>query len=285
MKILLSLLLALVLLGTASAEAAFVDVQGIQVPSNALSLDMGKTQVKNYKRFSEALALLPGLTRVDLYASRPTEKQVWALVNAFPRIRFGMTMTVARFKCRTDGLIFSMHRRGKPLYKSVDFAQLALCPDMLAFDLGHNRITDLSFLTKNPKLRYLILADNKITDLSPLAELHDLQYLEIFMNGVTDLSPLANLTELVDINLCYNKVTDLSPLYGLKKLERIWLSRNGLTAEAVAELQRQLPGAEINSTVRLATQGGWREHPRFFAMRQTFDKGEFIPFEAAAPLP
>ena len=285
MKILLSLLLVLALACSAAAESAFVDVQGIQVPAGASSLDMGKTQVKNYKRFMEALSLLPALARVDFYSSRPTEKQVWALVSAFPNIRFGMTMTVARFKCRTDGLIFSMHRRGEPLYKSEAFQQLTLCPDMLAFDLGHNRITDLSFLTENPKLRYLILADNKITDLSPLAELHDLQYLEIFMNGVIDLSPLAGLTELLDINLCYNKVTDLTPLYGLKKLERIWLSRNGLTAEAVAELQRQLPGAEINSTVRLSTQGGWREHPRFFAMRQTFDKGVFIPFEAAAPLP
>lgn len=273
------IVLVLVLLFMISAQASTLTVQGIPVPPDAEYLDLEKTQVKGYTRFMEELANLPSLQQVDMFTSRPTEKQVWALVDAFPEVRFGMTMTVAGFRCRTDDVIFSMHRRGEPLYKSSAFAQLTLCPDMLAFDLGHNRITDLDFLKATPKLKYLILADNKITDLSPLAELKDLQYLEIFMNQVTDLSPLSELTELVDLNLCYNQVTDLSPLYGLKKLERIWLSKNGLSQEEIQALQEALPQAEINSTVILSTQGGWREHPRFFAMRHTFDRGVFEAFE------
>lgn len=256
-----------------------VSVQGLAVPSDAEYLDLGKQQVKNFSQFGKELSALPALTRVDLFSSRPSERQVWALTEALPQVTFGMTMNIAGFRCRTDDVIFSMHRRGEPLYKSEAFRQLTLCPEMLALDLGHNRITDLEFLKSTPKVRYLILADNRITDLSALSELKDLQYLEIFMNQVTDLSPLSGLTELVDVNLAYNQVQDLSPLYGLHKLERVWLSRNDLPQEQIDALQAALPGLEINYTARLSTQGGWREHPRFFAMRRTFDRGEFIPFD------
>lgn len=279
MKKLLTAALALMLMITLGAGAEVVSVQGLEVPRDAEYLDMGKVKIKAFTRFTQELAQLPALKRVDLFSSRPTEKQVWAMKEALPEVEFGMTMTIAGFRCRTDDVIFSMHRRGEPLYKTEAFKQLTLCPDMLALDLGHNRITDLSFLKANPKLKYLILADNRITDLSPLAQLKDLQYLEIFMNKVTDLSPLAELTELVDLNLAYNQVSDLSPLYGLKKLERVWLSKNGLEEEEIAALQAALPDVEINSTVVLSTHGGWRKHPRFFAMRHTFDRGEFIPFD------
>ena len=279
MKRILVCVLLLTLL-VSSAFAQTVTVQGMQVALDTQELDLGKVQVKNFNRFAKELAELPNLQRVDLYASRPTWRQVDALVAALPNVTLGMTIFIAGTRCRTDDVIFSMHRRAEPLYKSHDFRYLALCPDMLALDLGHNRITDLEFLTTTPKLKYLILADNHVTDLTPLAELKDLQYLEIFMNQVTDLSPLAELTELLDLNLAYNQVTDLTPLYGLHKLERIWLSHNaGLEQEEIDKLQAALPHAEINSTVRLATHGGWREHPRFFAMRRTFDRGTFLPFE------
>lgn len=255
-------------------------VQGIEVTEEMEYLDLGKVKVEKYKDFTEELKQLPNLKKVDMFSSRPTEKQVWALVEAFPQIDFGFTMKIAGFNCRTDDVIFSMHRRGEPLYKSEAFQQLTLCPNMLALDLGHNRINDLSFLKNCTKLKYLILADNKVTDLSVLAELKDLQYLEIFMNQVTDLSPLAELLELLDLNLVLNQITDLSPLYGLDKLERVWLSRNGLPKEEVEALRAALPKAVVNSTTKMATTGGWREHPRFFAMRHTFDKGTFIPFSS-----
>ncbi len=277
MLVAMLLVLAVCLQGMAAGEA--VKVQGVEFAKDAEYLDLGKTKVTKYTNFMTEIGNFPNLKQVDMFESRPTEKLVWKLVETFPHIKFGMTMYVAGFRCRTDDTIFSMHRRGEPLYKSAAFQQLTLCPDMLALDLGHNRITGLDFLKANPKLKYLILADNKVTDLGPLSELKDLQYLEIFMNQVTDLSPLQGLTELVDLNLAYNQVTDLSPLYGLTKLERIWLSHNGLPQEEIDKLQQALPNAEINSTVRLATHGGWREHPRFFAMRHTFDRGVFETFE------
>lgn len=277
-KFIALMLLALFLALPGLAESLLVN--GIQAAPDTVYLDLGNAQIENFTQLAQELQALPMLEKVDLFAGRPNERQVWGLVEALPGVRLGLTMQVAGFRCRTDDIIFSMHRRGEPLYKSSAFEQLTLCPDMLALDLGHNIITDISFLKQNPKLKYLILADNRIMDLSPLSELKDLQYLEIFMNQVTDLSPLAGLTELVDLNLAYNQVTDLSPLYGLHKLERIWLSRNGLSKEQIAELQAALPQAHIHSTGYMSTGYGWREHPRFFAMRKTFDQGVFIPFDS-----
>lgn len=255
-------------------------VLGIPVNEDMEYLDLGKVKVEKFTAFAEELRQLPKLKKVDLFSSRPTEKQVWALVEAFPQIEFGLTMKIAGFLCRTDDVIFSMHRRGEPLYKSEAFRQLLLCPDMLALDLGHNKINDLSFLKNCKNLRYLILADNQVRDLSVLADLKELEYLEIFMNKVTDLSPLSGLSKLLDLNLVLNEITDLSPLYEMDHLERVWLSRNGLTKEVVNALREQLPNTDINSTTKMATTGGWREHPRFFAMRHTFDKGVFIPFSS-----
>lgn len=275
----LLIILTLLLCLTLPLLAEEVTIQGQKVKKDIEVLDLGRTKVSRFNVLIEELAQLPKLQKVDLFHSRPTEKQAFALTAAYPDIRFGMTLTIAGFHCRTDDVIFSMHRRGEPLYKSAAFNQLALCPDMLALDLGHNRITDLDFLKLTPKVKYLILADNQIKDLSGLTHLKDLQYLELFMNKLTDISPLAELGELVDLNIAFNEIADLSPLYGLTKLERIWLSRNGLSQEQINALQETLPDAVINNTARLATQEGWRQHPRFFAMRHTFDRSEFIPFD------
>lgn len=264
---------------TATPEPPLM-VAGVLVNKEMTTLDLGSVKVEKFTTFAKELKQLPNLKKVDMFASRPTEKQVWALVNEFPDIQFGLTMKIAGFLCRTDDVIFSMHRRGEPLYKSEAFLQLTLCPNMLALDLGHNKIKNLDFLKNCKQLKYLILADNQVTDLSVLAELKELEYLELFMNQVSDVSPLSGLEHLVDLNLVLNQITDLSPLYGLKGLERVWLSRNGLEKEKVEALRAALPGAEVNSTTKMATTGGWREHPRFFAMRHTFDKGVFIPFSS-----
>ncbi|MBQ4224266.1 MAG: leucine-rich repeat domain-containing protein, partial [Prevotella sp.] len=42
------------------------------------------------------------------------------------------------------------------------------CTKLKGLDLGHNAITDISFIENMPHLRVLILADNDLTDISPL---------------------------------------------------------------------------------------------------------------------
>ncbi len=252
---------------------------GIPVSSADSAVDLGKNKITKIEELMDYLDCLPNLKKVDMYASKLKEKQILALAQRYPDIRFGWTLVVCTFPVRTDALVFSMHRRGEPLYKSEDFRLLRFCPDIVALDLGHNRITDLTFLTSFPKLKILILADNKITDLSPLKELKDLEYLELFMNKITDVTPLAELEKLLDLNLCFNKVTDASPLLQLKRLERLWISRNELEQEQKEILRSGLPECSINFTAKMATWDGWRTHERFYIMRDILNTGIYRDWE------
>lgn len=281
-----SLLLCLLLLAVPALAGEAPRIQGLSLPADADYLDLGAHAVSDFPGLMEELKAFPALRKVDLFESRPTQEQAFALAEAFPGIRFGMTLKIAGFLCRTDDLVFSMHKRANPLYPSEAFRQLALCRDMRALDLGHNKITGLEFLSGLSELRYLILADNSITDLKPLENLKNLQYLELFLNKVSDLSPLMGLHNLLDLNISDNTFSDLGPLYEMPFLKRLWMVRNGLTSAAVQPLKEALPDTEIFGVGRqMATWGGWREHPRFFIMRRTFDKGVFEAFEEELKTP
>ena len=77
-----------------------------------------------------------------------------------------------------------------PVHSENDFSILKYCKNLMALDVGHNIIRDVSFLYDLPKLRVLILACNCITDITPVGSLKDLEYLEIFWNQIGDISPL-----------------------------------------------------------------------------------------------
>ncbi len=269
--------------GMKALRAAFPDVDfswslaqyGLTVSSGDTSIDLGKQKIKNadLSTFMDFLDCFPSLTGVDMFESRPTEKSVYALLDRYPTIHFGFTLTVCTYPVRTDALVFSMHRSVKPFYPSSSFKQLSLCPDLMAVDLGHNFIGDISFLENCTKLKILILACNRVTDLTSLSKLTDLQYLELFNNAITDISPLASLTNLIDLNICVNDIDDITPLLGLSKLERLFISRAGLTKDQQQTLREALPACEMNFKVYSPTDDGWREHPRFFAMRKILNTG------------
>ena len=179
--------------------------------------------------------------------------------------------------------------RQEPRYTAEDVAGPLTenCPDLLALDLGHNNVSDLSFITAWPKLRRLIVVDSKtpVTDLSPLEGLEDLEYVELFMQGITDISPLAGKTSLKDLNLAHNDITDLTPLYSCTGLQRLWINSNPhLSKEQVAAFREAVPGCKVNTRGYPSTGMGWREHPHYTVLMDSFRSGEYIPFEDSAPL-
>ena len=101
-----------------------------------------------------------------------------------------------------------------------------------------------------------------------------------------ELIPLSGLTELKDLNICYNRIPDLTPLYGLTNLRRLWIYNSNdhnpshlLDPNAVAALREALPDTYIDS-VSSSVEGGWREHPHFYAIQRMFAKeGRYEPFE------
>ena len=205
------------------------------------------------------------------------------------------TLEINGLKIRPGMTAFStLKGRQEPRYTTEDVAGplTEYCPDLLALDLGHNDVSDLSFLKAWPKLRRLIIVDSKtpVTDISALAELDDLEYVELFMQNITDISALAGKTRLIDLNLAHNDIADLTPLYSCTGLKRLWISYNRrLTKEQIDAFQAAMPECRVVTGEWSSTGRGWRETaqgrvPHYDILMKSFESGEYIPFEDSAPL-
>ncbi|MBN1776821.1 MAG: hypothetical protein JW811_01755 [Clostridiales bacterium] len=240
-----------------------------------------KIKLADYKQI---LRLMPRVKRVVMYNAQFSIATMENLTAEFPDVSFEWTLRFDGIEVKNTATAFStLKGRQEPRYTAKQLEPLVkYCPDLLALDVGHNNVHDLSFLSAWPDLRWLIVIDSEIpvTDISPLAKLMDLEYVELFMQNITDISPLAGHTKLLDLNLCHNDITDLSPLYSCVNLERLYISVNPhLTQEELAELQAVLPGLRIETSDWQSTGAGWREHPRYFIMYEGFTTGEYIPFD------
>lgn len=254
------------------------------IDSTATTLDLdGQAKRANLTAFTNALSALPRLTEVTMHDYTFSTREMEKLMAEHPDIHFNWTITLNNYRIRTDVTAFSTAKgRQEPRYTASMLYPLQYCPDLLALDVGHNNVSDLSFLTQWPKLRRLIVIDSRkpVTDISPLAELDDLEYVELFMQNITDLTPLAGKTKLLDLNLCYNDVTDLTPLYSCTSLERLWISHNyHLSKEQIEAFKEAVPGCQVETETVKSTEAGWREHPRYFVMKESFDTRTYIPFE------
>ena len=161
-----------------------------------------------------------------------------------------------------------------------DCKVLKYCTDMVALHIGHNKVTDISFLQYMPDLRILILVDNwdgdtsdhYLSDLSYVKYCKKLMYLEFFVGDVTDLSVLADLNEMVDLNISYNPVSDITPLLNYPKLERLFLEHTNVSEADYELLKKTYPDAQIVLYGEGSVDQGWRTHPRYYAMKDMYVK-------------
>ena len=277
---LMAMLAAMLLSGTACAQT--VTGFGLTVPDTATAIDLGEARVTDVDALAVFLRGLPALKTVDMYESALTKEQMAYLSEAFPQITFGWTYYVGDHLVRTDITAFStLHGSSPdPTHSEREFQWLKFCKGLKAIDVGHNWITDVSFVTNFPELKVLILAISPITDITPLAQLQELEYLELFTNRITDISPLAGLTKLRDLNLKNNPVADLSPLFGMTWLERLWVGgprMENVPPEQIAQLYEALPDCEIDWDSN-PTGGTWRTHPRYDVIYRMFHTQVYEPF-------
>lgn len=246
------------------------------------TLDIGYSEYKKITSLTEVMDLLPNLTEVTTYGRVFSDQELCDLKAAYPNVTFHCKFRMAHHTIRTDLTAFcTRHAKyTEKRHTQEDFIAFRHCPDLKALDVGHNAVTDISFLQELPKLQILIMADNQITDLEPIRYQNELVYLELIHNDITDISPLADLTELIDLHIGKCNITDFSPLYGLQKLDRLWLGGNPITEEQLAELQAHLPNTTINATaITYPTAEGWRQgHPRYLKIVEIFGNDKYIPF-------
>lgn len=290
-KRMLWILLAAVLWALcAGAGAETVSYLGkFEADTDAVSIDMGEMQVGDITSFVKFLNQFPGLEKVDMYATKISGKDMDKLMEAFPQVEFGWTMRIGDHLVRTDATAFStLHNNQSPTHNQNQFKYLKYCRNLQALDIGHNAVTDLSFLYDLPKLKVLIVACNiQLQDITPIGSLTELEYLEIFKNDIRDISALKNCTKLIDLNICFNRIKDWTPIYELKNLERLWLFNSNnysdsspVPYDVVNGLKTALPDCHVDSK-SYSTLGGWREHDRYYVIYHMFKNSEYHSFEEA----
>ncbi len=272
----------------------------VTVDQNAEYVDLGGAKLPNddadFRALYKFLDQLPNVKKVDMFSTDIRRNRIDEMAARYPNIEFGWTMILpcrnelhperTAHRIRTDATAFStLHNTTCTEHSARDFQILKYCKNLQALDIGHNQVTDLSFLYDLPHLKVLIVACNiTLKDITPIGSLKELQYLEIFKNDINDISCLANCTELVDLNMCFNRISDWSALEGLTHLRRLWLFNSNnysdnipVPREAVDALRRALPDCKVDD-VSYSTLGGWREHPRYNTIYTMFAGSEYIPF-------
>ena len=243
-------------------------------------IDFGQRSVTDEEalQLDDALPYMPHLEKVSMYESRLSQETMDHLFDTYPDVFFGWTFYVGHgsWELRSDITAFSTLNTSRSTRRPTEeFRNLRFCKNLMALDLGHNAIDDISWLSAYPHMRILILADNKISDFSVLSELKELEYAELFINELPSFDCLANHDRLVDLNICYDMVVgttsrdDITPLFTLTNLERLWIYHNGLNEDQLNQLREALPNTQIE-TPKESTGAGWRDHWRFRVMIDMF---------------
>ncbi len=305
----LAALIALLLVCCA-ASADTVTMGNVSVDSTAAQVDFGSQRVENLQQLERFLDQLPNLTKCDMYTTNMTRAWAAELSEKYPQVEFGWTFRIPCTKngadfthiIRTDATAFStLHNNQSPLHTAADFEVFKYCHHLLALDIGHNNVEDLSFLQYLPQLRVLIIGrNNNLTDISPLAGCPDLEYLEAFTCKIESVAPLLSCTHLLDLNIPNNRVRDPELLAQLTSLRRLWafncvssvLSEDRVDSSVKSKVRSALPDCQID-WYSSGTGGYWRtvdgsdagrKTPHYEVIYNMFQSGEYIPFEDSQPL-
>ncbi len=279
-------------------------LDGVTADSADVELDLREHTVTDVDALIEKLRLLPGLGSLDMCECGPSNEEMMRIREALPEVKVIWMVDVAGYRIRTDLKGFSMgvityfpdgggYRTGVDghAYGNSAFQNLVYCTDLIALDIGHcKNVTDISFIAKLPKLKYLIIAMTGVSDISALASQTELEYLEFFDCFVSDITPLLNCKKIKCLNCSNNPFTDLDTLLSLTELERLWMTASALTDEQLAELKAAFPNTFINvSRDRQAMDHVWRkgnwayvDMQRIYGMRAQFQGGVTPTLEPTA---
>ncbi|MBP3755607.1 MAG: hypothetical protein J6I66_12170 [Lachnospiraceae bacterium] len=249
------------------SQAEYVDISHVDV--TGLNMDAIIESLPNLNRLVMIDCGLDNDGYASLQDRHPDIKIVWEIVLEYWTIR-------------TDVVAFSTFKTTAEEYymNNDDAYYLKYCNELVALDLGHNYVSDLSFLEYMPDLKVLILVDNvkekdgeilrHLTDLSELQYCTKLRYLEIFANNVSDFSFMENLTELEDLNISYNSVSSIQYMTDLPNLKRLWMEHTYISADGYNRLRQMYPGAQIVVNGEGSVDQGWRSGARYYAIRRMF---------------
>lgn len=243
---------------------------GVQTNSTATELILNEIPMESTETVEEALKYFYNLERVEMCQCGIPSEDMDALWKRHPETRFVWAIPMGCGFVRTDVKAFIPFKYGYnidlPFY-DTQAKELKYLVDLECLDLGHMRMTDISFLQYMPKLRFLILADVVCEDFSYLADLTDLVYLELFRSYFDDVELLMNLKKLEDLNIGWTDLKNPELLAEMTWLKRLWTNMNGMTRKELAELKAAMPDTYVYIDSAHPTEGGWRQSYLYYEMR------------------
>ena len=244
---------------------------GVTVNSSTVELDLSYVEMESVDEVENSLKYFNKLEKVIMFRCGIPSEDMDALWKRHPEIRFVWGANFGGQYVRTDTDHFmpwklGYTKNGVGGLGNQKAKELKYLVDVVAIDIGHNNISDLSFLYYMPNVEYLMACDCGIRDLTPIGSLKKLKYLELFGNPITDLSPLAECPVLEDLNISHSTVSDISPLLTMN-LKNIWITTWRLIPGQRDLLFETFPDARICCNHMYATGGGWRKLPNYYAQR------------------
>ena len=220
---------------------------------------------------------MPYIESIRLQDCGLSNEECASLQDAHPDVFLIWDIKIGKRKIPTDSVGFStlIGWKGYPRLTDKDTVYFKYLRKMVALDLGHNYISDLSFLEYMPDLEILILVDNypdpksykRLTDISEVKYCKKLRYLEIFANSIEDISALKELKELEDLNICHNPITSAEYIKDLPNLKKLWVYSTKIPSEELKELREIYPDTKIITSGSGSVDQVWRSGDRYKAMR------------------
>lgn len=253
-----------------------VPIMGSLYPCDTDVLDFNGIAFTDTVELEEAIPYFPDLQKIEMCDTGFTNEQLDELNQRWPDVRVVWRVYFSGYSLRTDDTYFCAAAtfNGPDLFDK-DMGPLYYCTDLVALDLGHMYMSNLSFVYNMPNLTYLIIAESRVTDLTPLASCKKLKYLEAFHTDISDLSPLTECPELESLNICYTAIPQRNAypnLMAMENLGRLWYCHCPLNATQRTELQKAKPDLIMFLLEGGEPSGGsWRYDERYYEMRDALN--------------
>ena len=249
------------------------ELYGVPISTGDTFLDFTGIEMESTEPVESILPVMHKLEKVDMSDCGFSDEEMDALNKKYENVRFVWTLHITHYDIRTDTTYFRASSRYYGYFTNETIKKLAYCPDMVALDLGHRPIEDLSFLYEMPHLKYLVLLDCHALDLSPIASCDDLIWLELNRAYATSIAPLKDCKGLRDLNITF--MTLLQPedtfatLMEMDQIERVWFSYGVLTAEEQEKLQEAHPDIVYHGVYDWlqSNEDPWRYDQDYYDMR------------------
>ena len=238
------------------------DIFGVEVTLDDEVLDFNHvTMDDNGEKVISLLKVLRNPKSLDMDFTGVDNEVMAQLRQEYPDMDIQWRIWIGdHYSVRTDCERFIASEPTVEVLTGDELSDLKYCTKIRFLDIGHNEITDISFLNYMPDLEVAIICINSWEDLSPISNCTKLNYLEINDTNCKDLSPLEGCTSLEHLNICnLGDVTGWDSIKNLTNLERLWIGGlTNISSDELAELKESLPNTEINTTTFNSDLGDWR---------------------------